>query len=191
VSQTWTTPSSALRQRPVSPALGDRGWTFLCPNGTIFNQKIFTCVWWFDFNCEEAEGLYGLNEGLYESEGGEGVEGGEEVEQPIAGLGGVASSGSGSQGGQSGGVVSKPGQILPVISEIDEDNSSGYEEDNLSGYEEDKLFGFEEDTLSGHEEDTLSGYIEQVSVSGPTPAPVQPDRLYGAPRVGRRRSGRR
>ena len=74
---------------------------------------------------------------------------------------------------------------MPVIGEI-EDNSSGYEEDNLSGYEEDKLFGFEEETLSVYEEDKLSGYEEQVSVSGPTP-----DRMYGAPRVGRRRSGRR
>ena len=48
-----------------------------------------------------------------------------------------------------------------------------------------------EDALSGYEEDGLSGYGEQVTVSGPTPAPTQPNRLYEAPRVGRRRKGRR
>ena len=31
-------------------------WSFLCPNGTIFNQQIFTCVWWFDFDCDTAAG---------------------------------------------------------------------------------------------------------------------------------------
>jgi len=46
---------------------GDRSWAFLCPNGTIFNQELFTCVWWFDFDCQSAEGFYALNEGLYEA----------------------------------------------------------------------------------------------------------------------------
>ena len=34
----------------------------LCPNGTIFNQEVFVCDWWFNFDCAEAEGLYGLND---------------------------------------------------------------------------------------------------------------------------------
>ena len=34
----------------------------LCPNGTIFNQEVFVCDWWFNFDCSEAEGLYGLND---------------------------------------------------------------------------------------------------------------------------------
>ena len=42
-----------------------RTWAFLCPNGTIFNQEIFTCVWWFDFDCETAADFYGLNDDLY------------------------------------------------------------------------------------------------------------------------------
>lgn len=25
----------------------DRKTSFLCPNGTIFSQKLFTCDWWF------------------------------------------------------------------------------------------------------------------------------------------------
>ena len=39
-------------------------WSFLCPNGTIFNQNYFICDWWFNFDCSEAEGLYGLNDQL-------------------------------------------------------------------------------------------------------------------------------
>ena len=43
---------------------GDGGlitYSVLCPNGTIFNQEVFVCDWWFNFDCSEAEGLYGLN----------------------------------------------------------------------------------------------------------------------------------
>jgi len=50
--------------------LDTRSWTHLCPNGTIFNQGIFSCVWWFEFDCEEAEQLYSLNDNLYKSEAG-------------------------------------------------------------------------------------------------------------------------
>ena len=37
-------------------------YSFLCPNGTIFNQNYFICDWWFNFDCAEAEGLYSKNE---------------------------------------------------------------------------------------------------------------------------------
>merc|ERR1712126_20063 len=33
-------------------------YSFLCPNGTIFNQNYFICDWWFNFDCAEAEGSY-------------------------------------------------------------------------------------------------------------------------------------
>ena len=68
-----------------------------------------------------------------------------------------------------GGEGPQPGPLLPVISE---------EEEDLSGEEE-------------YEENELTGYVEEVTVSGPTPSPAQPDGLYGAPRVGRRRFGRK
>ena len=32
-------------------------YTFLCPNGTIFNQAYFICDWWFNVDCAEAEAL--------------------------------------------------------------------------------------------------------------------------------------
>jgi hypothetical protein len=37
-------------------------YSVLCPNGTIYNQEVFVCDWWFNFDCSEAEGLYGLND---------------------------------------------------------------------------------------------------------------------------------
>ena len=41
---------------------GLRTYSVLCPNGTVFNQGVFVCDWWFNFDCAEAEGLYGLND---------------------------------------------------------------------------------------------------------------------------------
>merc|ERR1712058_223796 len=37
-------------------------YSFLCPNGTIFNQNYFICDWWFNFDCAQAEDLYSLND---------------------------------------------------------------------------------------------------------------------------------
>merc|ERR1712106_1294828 len=37
-------------------------YSFLCPNGTIFNQNYFICDWWFNFDCSSAEDLYSLND---------------------------------------------------------------------------------------------------------------------------------
>ncbi|KAI9553920.1 hypothetical protein GHT06_019190 [Daphnia sinensis] len=45
--------------------LGDRQWSFLCPNGTIFSQQHFVCVWWYEFECSKAPALYELNEKLF------------------------------------------------------------------------------------------------------------------------------
>merc|ERR1711874_463128 len=37
-------------------------YSFLCPNGTVFNQNYFICDWWFNFDCSTAEELYSLND---------------------------------------------------------------------------------------------------------------------------------
>lgn len=39
--------------------------SFLCPNGTIFNQVTLTCDWWFNVKCDTTAQLYVLNERLY------------------------------------------------------------------------------------------------------------------------------
>ncbi|KAI9560750.1 hypothetical protein GHT06_011702 [Daphnia sinensis] len=36
--------------------------SFLCPNGTLFNQKHFVCDWWYNVDCAAAPSLYVLNE---------------------------------------------------------------------------------------------------------------------------------
>ncbi|XP_058817773.1 uncharacterized protein LOC131681083 [Topomyia yanbarensis] len=40
---------------------GPQGASFLCTNGTVFNQKEFACDWWYNVKCEEAPSLYALN----------------------------------------------------------------------------------------------------------------------------------
>jgi len=37
-------------------------YSFLCPNGTVFNQEYFICDWWFNFDCAQAEALYSRND---------------------------------------------------------------------------------------------------------------------------------
>ena len=37
-------------------------YSFLCPNGTIFQQQYFVCDWWFNVDCSLAESLYSIND---------------------------------------------------------------------------------------------------------------------------------
>ncbi|XP_040580004.1 U-scoloptoxin(01)-Cw1a [Lepeophtheirus salmonis] len=39
-------------------------YSFLCPNGTLFNQNYFICDWWFNFDCSVAPSLYSLNDAV-------------------------------------------------------------------------------------------------------------------------------
>merc|ERR1712123_494987 len=39
-------------------------YSFLCPNGTLFNQQYFICDWWFNVDCSQAEDFYSLNEDI-------------------------------------------------------------------------------------------------------------------------------
>jgi hypothetical protein len=50
--------------------------SFLCPNGTIFSQEIFTCDWWYNVDCSAATGLYAGAEGAFGGQGGDGGDGG-------------------------------------------------------------------------------------------------------------------
>lgn len=58
-----------------------RKYDFLCPNGTIFSQEFLVCVWWNQFDCNSAPGLFANNANLYETpqanqQGTQGVQGG-------------------------------------------------------------------------------------------------------------------
>ena len=110
-------------------ALGDTDgnlitYSFLCPNGTIFNQQYFICDWWFNVDCSTAESLYGLNDeiaaeaaaisggGGGDVGGGSGGPGGRPIggsSGGSGGRGGGSSGGGGSGGGGSGGGGRRPG----------------------------------------------------------------------------------
>nr|CAD7404948.1 unnamed protein product [Timema cristinae] len=44
----------------------NKTYDFLCPNGTVFHQQYFVCVWWDQFDCGLTQSLYGLNEFIYD-----------------------------------------------------------------------------------------------------------------------------
>ncbi|KAF6204083.1 hypothetical protein GE061_002423 [Apolygus lucorum] len=48
----WCTPTGAM-------------YSFLCPNGTVFNQAVRVCDWWFNVDCPDAPNKYAINEDLY------------------------------------------------------------------------------------------------------------------------------
>ena len=39
-------------------------YSFLCPNGSLFDQQYFICDFWFNVDCSQAETLYSLNDAL-------------------------------------------------------------------------------------------------------------------------------
>ena len=43
-------------------------FSFLCPNGTLFNQAYFICDWWFNVDCQQAEQLYAKNKEVKEEQ---------------------------------------------------------------------------------------------------------------------------
>merc|ERR1712048_1389704 len=67
-------------------------YSFLCPNGTLFNQQYFVCDWWFNVDCSLAEDLYSLNEEIAAER---------EANSPAEG--GQSQYGGGNGGGRSGG----------------------------------------------------------------------------------------
>lgn len=52
--------------------LTGQGFAFLCPNGTLFNQRFFVCDWYNNVDCSSSEQYYNRN-------GNEGVGGHEEM----------------------------------------------------------------------------------------------------------------
>ena len=43
-------------------------FSFLCPNGTLFNQAYFICDWFFNVDCHQAELLYAKNKEVKEEQ---------------------------------------------------------------------------------------------------------------------------
>lgn len=42
--------------------------SFLCPNGTVFNQQYFICDWWYNVDCSANPSFYALNEFIYQDQ---------------------------------------------------------------------------------------------------------------------------
>jgi len=84
-------------------------YSFLCPNGTIFQQQYFVCDWWFNVDCSLAETLYSLNDQVAAEReansppGSSGSEAGD-----YAGAGGKGAA-QGGQGGARGGAAGRRG----------------------------------------------------------------------------------
>ncbi|KAL1419053.1 hypothetical protein MTO96_005170 [Rhipicephalus appendiculatus] len=43
----------------------NRQKSFLCPNGTIFKQELFTCDWWYNVDCDSSANFFHLNAEMY------------------------------------------------------------------------------------------------------------------------------
>jgi len=82
--------------------------SFLCPNGTLFNQENFVCEYWFNVDCSQAESFYGLNDNIGTVEQGDGLAGA--ASSPD---GGYASPPSGAASSPTGGYAS-PASDNPV-----------------------------------------------------------------------------
>ena len=82
-------------------------YSFLCPNGTLFQQQYFVCDWWFNVDCSLAEQFYSLNDEIAAERAAntpEGAGGAGEYQGGAGGAGGRAiSGGRGGAGGRRGG----------------------------------------------------------------------------------------
>merc|ERR1719430_1665335 len=75
---------------------GRTKYSFLCPNGTLFQQQYFVCDWWFNVDCSLAESLYSLNDEVAADR---------EANSPASGgdFGGAGGRAGGHSGGGGGG----------------------------------------------------------------------------------------
>jgi len=128
-------------------------YSFLCPNGTIFNQQYFICDWWFNVDCSQAEDYYALNEEVAAaaaaSTAAQKLLGGAEIQFPSRQI-----KGSGVIPGQSSGLRPRNGrrdQIsqLPVVFPEDDSSRSG---NGINAFQDDTPFlglsqGFPQDNI--------------------------------------------
>merc|ERR1712200_28417 len=99
-------------------------YSFLCPNGTIFNQNYFICDWWFNFDCAEAEALA-------EEKNGELAAARSAADEAAA----AAASESNVSYAAPGGTAAKSDYAAPAESAVvAADAGYGAPEDNLPGY---------------------------------------------------------
>merc|ERR1712106_67859 len=87
-------------------------YSFLCPNGTLFQQLYFVCDWWFNVDCSTAQDFYSLNEEIAaerEANSPAGASGGQYGGQGKGVGGGAAGGGRRGSGGSQGSASSPRG----------------------------------------------------------------------------------
>jgi len=78
-------------------------YSFLCPNGTLFQQQYFVCDWWFNVDCSTAEEFYSLNDEIAAERAANSPEGSDGAGQYQGGAGGAGGKqGGGARRGGSG-----------------------------------------------------------------------------------------
>ena len=115
-------------------------YSFLCPNGTIFQQQYFVCDWWFNVDCSLAEQFYSLNDQVAaerqansppDATGANGSEG----YQNGGSQGGGRRGGGGKRGGVEGLQGSASSSKRTSVSASSSQSGSGYAAPgSLSGY---------------------------------------------------------
>jgi len=90
-------------------------YSFLCPNGTLFQQQYFVCDWWFNVDCSTAEEFYSLNDEIAAERAANSPDGGAGQYQGGAGgqKGGARRGGGGSSGRRGGSSGSKASASSP------------------------------------------------------------------------------
>ena len=107
-------------------------FSFLCPNGTLFNQQYFVCDWWFNVDCSTAEDFYFLNDEIA-AEREANSPAGDEGQHGGGGAGARAGGGNGRSRGSSASASSPRGSYSSPSGGGQGD--SGYQEASVSnGY---------------------------------------------------------
>jgi len=174
-------------------------YSFLCPNGSLFNQEYFVCDWWFNVDCSQAENFYFLNDeiaaereanspglGQYRANGGSGGQG------SYQGSGGRGSGSRGSNRNRSG--PSGSAAYAGAASSINNDYSAPAGFSAGAGYGAPSGAGDDYGAPSGADSSysapsgASSGY---AAPSGAGTGYSAPDQTYAGVQPSRQRTGRR
>ena len=109
-------------------------FSFLCPNGTLFNQQYFVCDWWFNVDCSTAEDFYFLNDEIA-AEREANSPAGDQGQHGGGGAGARAGGGPGRSRGSSASASSPRGSYSSPSGGGQQGDQGGYQEDSAgNGY---------------------------------------------------------
>jgi len=147
-------------------------YSFLCPNGSLFNQEYFVCDWWFNVDCSQAENFYFLNDEIAA-----------EREANSPGLGSYGAPGGGRGGSNRNSGSSKNSQR----------SQSGSSEYSGSASSINRDYAAPSSFSAGYESPSSadSGYGSPSSSFGADSGYSAPGQTYAGVQPARQRSGKR